>query len=33
MDGYSQTPQEERIKALQTLMPQVFDERHIEHIL
>ena len=26
MDGKSQTPQEERIKMLQSLMPEVFDE-------
>lgn len=26
MDGKSQTPQEERIKILQSLMPEVFDE-------
>ena len=26
MDGKSQTPQEERIKILQLLMPEVFDE-------
>ena len=26
MDGYSQTPQQGRIKALQSIMPEVFDE-------
>ena len=26
MNGYSQTPQQERIKILQSLMPEVFDE-------
>lgn len=30
MDGYSQTPQEERIKILQKLMPEVFDEGLID---
>lgn len=30
MDGHSQTPQEERIKILQSLMPEIFDEGHID---
>lgn len=30
MDGKSQTPQEERIKILQSLMPEVFDEDSIQ---
>lgn len=30
MNGYSQTPQEERIKILQSLMPEVFDEGKID---
>ena len=30
MDGKSQTPQEERIKILQSLMPEVFDEGKID---
>lgn len=30
MNGYSQTPQEERIKMLQSLMPEVFDEGKID---
>ena len=30
MNGYSQTPQEERIKVLQSLMPEVFDEGKID---
>ena len=30
MDGNSQTPQEERIKILQSLMPEVFDEGKID---
>lgn len=30
MDGKSQTPQEERIKMLQSLMPEVFDEGKID---
>jgi len=30
MDGQSQTPQEERIKMLQSLMPEIFDEGKID---
>ena len=30
MDGYSQTPQKERLEALRLLMPEVFDEGHID---
>lgn len=30
MDGKSQTPQEERIRMLQSLMPEVFDEDSIQ---
>ena len=30
MNGYSQTPQQERIKILQSLMPEVFDEGKID---
>lgn len=30
MNGYSQTPQEERVKALQSLMPEVFNEGRID---
>ena len=30
MDGYSITPQKERLKALQSLMPEVFDEGKID---
>ena len=30
MNRYSQTPQEERIKVLQSLMPEVFDEGKID---
>ena len=30
MDGYSKTPQQERIKILQQLMPEVFDEGKID---
>lgn len=26
MDGYSQTPQKERLETLRLLMPEVFDE-------
>lgn len=30
MDGYSQTPKEERIKILQSVMPEIFDEGKID---
>ena len=30
MDGYSQTPQKERLETLRLLMPEVFDEGHID---
>lgn len=30
MDGYSQTPQKERLETLRLLMPEVFDEEHID---
>lgn len=30
MDGYSQTPKEERIKVLQSVMPEIFDEGKID---
>ena len=30
MDGYSQTPQQERLETLRLLMPEVFDEGHID---
>ena len=30
MDGHSQTPQKERLKALRLLMPEVFDEGYID---
>ena len=30
MDGYSITPQEERLKALRSLMPEVFSEGKID---
>lgn len=30
MDGYSQTPQKERLEVLRLLMPEVFDEGHID---
>ena len=30
MDGYSITPQEERLKALRSLMPEVFNEGKID---
>ena len=30
MDGYSQTPKEERIKILQLVMPEIFDEGKID---
>ena len=30
MDGKSQTPQKERIRILQLLMPEVFDEDSIQ---
>ena len=30
MEGFSQTPKEERIKMLQSLMPEVFDEGRID---
>lgn len=30
MDGYSQTPKEERIKILQSVMPEIFDEGRID---
>lgn len=30
MDGYSQTPQEERLETLRLLMPEVFDEGYID---
>lgn len=30
MDGHSQTPKEERIKMLQTIMPEIFDEGKID---
>ncbi len=30
MDGYSQTPKEERLKVLQSVMPEIFDEGKID---
>lgn len=30
MNGYSQTPEEERLKALQEIMPEIFDEGKID---
>ena len=30
MEGFSQTPKEERIKMLQSIMPEVFDEGRID---
>lgn len=30
MDGYSQTPQEERLEALRLLIPEVFNEGKID---